>query len=187
MKEVVTVADLEQVRALANPLRLRIIQAVQTEALNTKRIAQQIGEPPSKLYYHMEALERLGLIELVETRPKRGTTEKYYRSAARKFIVAHQLLAASGAADQLQTMLAGFFEVTLAEVVQHLAHPPAGAEAEHSFAVFSHGYVQATHEQISQLSAKLQAWVAECQQADQPAGDMRYGLTLAFYPVEAKE
>ena len=37
------------------------------------------------MYHHFEVLERVGLIRLVETKPKRGTVERYYRAVAGEF------------------------------------------------------------------------------------------------------
>jgi predicted ArsR family transcriptional regulator len=46
----------------------------------TKQIADLLGEPPTRLYHHVAALERAGLLRLKETRQNRGTTEKWYEA-----------------------------------------------------------------------------------------------------------
>jgi len=80
-----TVTDLEQIRALADPLRLRILGAFCTVPRTTMQVAEVLGEKPTKLYHHVDALERVGLIHLTETRPNRGTVEKYYQAVAARF------------------------------------------------------------------------------------------------------
>jgi len=65
-------------RALAHPLRLRICQLFAERPRTTKQVAALIGEPPTRLYHHVHALEKAGLLRLRETRQKRGTQEKYY-------------------------------------------------------------------------------------------------------------
>ena len=61
--------------------------------MSTKQLANELGEPPTRLYHHVSALESAGLIALVETRPNRGTVEKYYRAMARRYQVDRRLLA----------------------------------------------------------------------------------------------
>lgn len=80
-----TLVDLAQIRALANPLRLRILGALVGEPRTTKQVAELVGEKPTKLYHHVQAMERAHLVRLVSTRPKRGTVEKYYQATATLF------------------------------------------------------------------------------------------------------
>jgi DNA-binding transcriptional ArsR family regulator len=73
------VADL---RALAHPLRLRIIELLAEMPRTTKQVAELLGEPPTRLYHHVAALERAGFLVLKETRANRGATEKWYEAVA---------------------------------------------------------------------------------------------------------
>src|ERR687885_2239721 len=75
-------AGLDQVRALAHPLRLRLLELFVRQPMTTKQAAEALGEPPTKLYHHVAALERAGLVRLRETRPNRGTTEKYFETVS---------------------------------------------------------------------------------------------------------
>lgn len=77
-----TVAEM---RALAHPLRLRILEQFAERAQTTKQVADVLGQPPTRLYHHVAALERAGLLVLKETRKNRGTTEKWYEAAAKSF------------------------------------------------------------------------------------------------------
>jgi len=81
------VRRLEQVRALAHPLRIRLFEAFARGPKTTKQAAELLGLPPTRLYHHVNALEAVGLIRLKETRPVRGTIEKYYEAVARKMMV----------------------------------------------------------------------------------------------------
>jgi DNA-binding transcriptional ArsR family regulator len=44
----------------------------------TKQVAELLGEPPTRLYHHVAALERAGLLTLKEKRQNRGAVEKWY-------------------------------------------------------------------------------------------------------------
>ena len=76
-------ANVADLRALAHPLRLRILELFAEGPKTTKRVAELLGEPPTRLYHHVAALERSGLLELKETRKNRGTVEKWYEAISR--------------------------------------------------------------------------------------------------------
>lgn len=69
-------------RALAHPLRLRLVELFAEGPRTTKQAALALGLPPTRLYHHVHALERAGVLQLRETRRKRGTEERYYETAA---------------------------------------------------------------------------------------------------------
>jgi|SRR5579875_2358379 len=74
--------SLDQLRALAHPLRLRMLELFAEEPRTTKQVAQLLGEPPTKLYHHANTLERVGLLRLSTTRQNRGVIEKWYEAAS---------------------------------------------------------------------------------------------------------
>ena len=63
----------------------RLLEALVLEPRTTKQVAEALGEKPTKLYHHVDALEKVGLIRLIRTQRNRGTLEKYYQSVARSF------------------------------------------------------------------------------------------------------
>src|SRR5437762_3325517 len=76
-------ANVAELRALAHPLRLRIMELFAEGPKTTKHVADLLGQPPTRLYHHVAALERAGLVHLKETRKNRGTVEKWYESVSR--------------------------------------------------------------------------------------------------------
>jgi DNA-binding transcriptional ArsR family regulator len=74
-----------ELRALAHPLRIRLLELFAEGPRTTKQVAELLGEPPTRLYHHIAALERAGLLELRETRKVRGTTERWYAAVARAY------------------------------------------------------------------------------------------------------
>jgi len=71
-----------ELRALAHPLRLRLMELFAETPRTTKQAADLLDEPPTRLYHHVAALERAGLIRLKETRQNRGITEKWYEATS---------------------------------------------------------------------------------------------------------
>src|SRR6185503_5263671 len=76
--------NVSDLRALAHPLRLRMMELFAESPKTTKQVAELLGQPPTRLYHHVAALERAGLLLLKETRQNRGAVEKWYGSVARE-------------------------------------------------------------------------------------------------------
>lgn len=74
---------LEQLRAVADALRLRIMAQLSHQPMTVTQLAAVLGEVPAKLHYHVHELEKVGLLKLVETREKGGILEKYYQAVAK--------------------------------------------------------------------------------------------------------
>ena len=115
--ESLTLTDLDQVKVLADPLRLRILEELCKEARTTKQVAQILGEKPTKLYHHVDALERVGLIRLTRTRQNRGTVEKYYLAVARAFRADSRIFTGTPAeGDTATAMISTVFDRTADEM-----------------------------------------------------------------------
>lgn len=86
------IQDLETLKVVADPLRLQIVELVFDQPSTVKRIAKQLDLTPSKLYYHMNLLEKHGLIQIASKRIVSGIVEKSYIAAARNIRVMKGLL-----------------------------------------------------------------------------------------------
>jgi len=89
--ELFMIEDLETLKVLADPLRLRI-RELMAEPTTVKQVAAELDMPPTKLYYHINLLEKHELIVLVDTRVVSGIIEKHYQISARQTQVAKHLL-----------------------------------------------------------------------------------------------
>lgn len=75
-----------EARALAHPLRLRIIRLCLDEALTNREIADRLGEQPATALYHVRTLVRSGfLVAQAERRGRRGAREIPYRSTRKSW------------------------------------------------------------------------------------------------------
>jgi DNA-binding transcriptional ArsR family regulator len=87
-----TITDLEALRVLADPLRNQILEILIHDPLPVKQIARRLGLASNKLYYHVNLLEKHGLIEVIDTRLVSGIVEKLYRAVAVSYDVDPELL-----------------------------------------------------------------------------------------------
>jgi len=74
-----------QVRAIAHPDRTTILGLLHERAATVTELAQALGRPKSSVAYHVQTLERAGLVRVVRTRRVRAIDERYYGRTARMF------------------------------------------------------------------------------------------------------
>jgi DNA-binding transcriptional ArsR family regulator len=76
----------EETRALAHPLRLRIIRLLYDAPLSNKSLATRLGEHPATVLHHVRTLARTGFVEPAgEQAGARGSVEKLYRSTGKSW------------------------------------------------------------------------------------------------------
>jgi DNA-binding transcriptional ArsR family regulator len=85
-EETLVVSDREQLRALADELRARIIALLRERAWSTQELSRELDVPKGTVGHHLKVLERAGLIQIVRTRQVRAVTEKYYGRVAKLFL-----------------------------------------------------------------------------------------------------
>jgi len=180
---------LEQVRALSHPLRLRLFELFAERPRTTKQAAEALGEAPTRLYHHVAALEKAGLVRLRETRRKRGTTEKYFEVTTDRAAMAAQpaALAGKGGKRDLAAMAFVVFDQARNELVQAFA--TGTAEAPPPLLVVR-GVLQLTPHAAKRLRKELKELLARLQleQQERPRSRSRsplgrYALTLALVPT----
>jgi len=71
----------ELLTALGHPLRRRILRRMtETDRYSPRELAEYLSEPLSNVSYHVRVLADCGALELVGTRPVRGSTQHFYRA-----------------------------------------------------------------------------------------------------------
>lgn len=72
-------------KALAHPLRVRILTSLHQGISSPNQLAQELGEPLGNVSYHVKTLLEYNCVELVKTEPRRGAVEHFYRATERAF------------------------------------------------------------------------------------------------------
>ncbi|PIO47434.1 MAG: hypothetical protein CMR00_10290 [[Chlorobium] sp. 445] len=183
MTDIYMLRELEQVRAIADPLRIRILNVLCEKAMTTKQVAEYLGENINKLYHHVETLEAAGLIKMVETRRNRGTLEKYFRAVAKHFTLSPVLFEVrlDTEDDVSELTFSSTLQATLTELKESLAKGLIKKNRKKHY--FARQYVKTTKQKAEELSDKLQEWLKECEEANTENGEVTYALTVTFYPV----
>jgi DNA-binding transcriptional ArsR family regulator len=84
-RQTASAVDSRLAKALAHPLRVQLLAALNQGVASPNELAKKLDEPLTNVSYHVRMLHDLGTIELVETEPRRGALEHYYRAIVRPF------------------------------------------------------------------------------------------------------
>ena len=182
MKETYKIRDLEQVRLLSDPLKLRLLQAFAEGPRTTKQVAAELGESVTKLYRHVDALHDSGLLKVVDEKQKRGTIERTFRAIAQRFEADHSLFA-DDAGPAVANATREMLRVSEAEILAALASAGDDDEAQ---LILTRIRGRANPEKIAELRAMLEHWLDSIPDGEQsPDDDSReFGGLIAFYPID---
>lgn len=195
------ITDLETVRVIAEPLRFRLIQTMSArmdEPWTIKEIARVLGEPATKLYYHVGLLEERGIVVVTDSRLVSGILEKRYQLAAERFSVDRALLSPEDPAtgETFHSILGTVFEAARADIETALRQGVASLHGRGDETgdgpeevLLSHSLDRLSRTDAAEFRARLRALAEEFGQ--RPSGEAQpaapegrpYGLVLAFYPM----
>lgn len=82
-KPITNLDDPRLIKALAHPLRIRILALLDRRVSSAADLAQELDASVSVIAEHVRALERLGLIELIKKSARGGAADHKYRSVER--------------------------------------------------------------------------------------------------------
>jgi predicted ArsR family transcriptional regulator len=116
MQEVLLIESPQQALPLLKPLRLQILQRM-AEPTTCPELGEHFNLTPQKIYYHVKALEKAGLVNRVGERQVRGAVEGHYQAAARSYWLSPHLVGQIGGSDQARDQASLRFLLTLAEEV----------------------------------------------------------------------
>jgi DNA-binding transcriptional ArsR family regulator len=159
----------EQLRAVADDLRTRIIALIRDRARSIQELSQLLELPKGTVGHHVKVLEQAGLIHVVRTRQVRAVTEKFYGRTARLFL----------------------FEVENnedARAIGAAALRQASYELELASNQASWGFVRArlTSADAKRFERRLKRLVEDFRAAESPEG-AAYALVSGFWPAEPSD
>jgi DNA-binding transcriptional ArsR family regulator len=175
------IENLEQLKMLSDPLKLSLVQAFGEAEGTVASAAESLNEPQTKLYRHVDALLDAGLIEVTRQQPKRGTVERWFRTVARRFEVANDLLAAENPAEEDRTVRE-LLRGAETELLQALREK--NEEAPPTFARFR---ARLTPERFKELQDRLFVWLDELDSEPEAASvTIEVGAMIALYRLPDK-
>lgn len=157
----------DEMKALAHPLRLRILRLCLHEPLTNKQIAEHLGKDPATTLHHVRLLLRTGFLAPQPVRTgARGALEKPYLATRKSWT-----MRVSRPEDKEQEMTA-MVEALRDEMIA--AGPDALVEGARIG-------VKLSAKQAKVLERRLRKLVADlAEQGDDPDGD-EYGFFVVFH------
>jgi DNA-binding transcriptional ArsR family regulator len=93
MFSVAVIEDAEAAEVSLDPVRARLLAEL-AEPASATMLAARVDLPRQKVNYHLRALEKHGLVELVEERRKGNVTERMMRATASSYVISPTALSA---------------------------------------------------------------------------------------------
>jgi DNA-binding transcriptional ArsR family regulator len=168
-EDVMVVSEPEQLRALADELRSRIVALLRERARSNHELSDELGIPKGTVGHHLKVLERAGLIRVVRTRKVRAVVEKFYGRTARLFLFQTE--------DPADARALG--AVTLRQAASELERAPEGA---------GFGLVRArlTPKDARRLERRLERLLDDFRAAETPGGTLS-ALAVGFWSSESRD
>jgi DNA-binding transcriptional ArsR family regulator len=118
--DILMIDNLETLKVVADPLRLKILELLRREPQTVKQLAAAIDVPIKKLYYHVNLLEEHGLIRVASTRVVSGIIEKQYQVTAYRLSVDRTLLSpdVESPGDNLDAFLSMILDHSKSEIAK---------------------------------------------------------------------
>lgn len=145
-----TVMDLttiEQIRALNDPMRMRLLGAIGRRPESAKGLAERFGVPTTRLYHHLGLLEQHGFIEVVATRRSGARTERCYGMRPRSSLRPTTALTQTTDRRAFAEAVSAVVEMAAASLAEAIVADRVDFEEEPGTAVISSSMMRLTEEQ----------------------------------------
>ncbi|ROQ63703.1 helix-turn-helix protein [Streptomyces sp. 840.1] len=158
----------EQLRAVSNLTRHRIMAVLRFEPTTITQIAARVGLAKGSSSYHVRLLERAGLVKVVRTRKVRGVTERYYAMAARSILLPDP---GEGQPDLLMRHAVADLEASPVNGARHVGM----------------AHLRLTEEQFAELGARVEALAHEYRKLSDPSLPDASLVFALFRPAQGKQ
>jgi DNA-binding transcriptional ArsR family regulator len=177
------IQTLEELRALSNPLRLRILDYLIEGPSTVKQLGELLGTTSKTLYYHVGELDRLGLVRLVHAEVQSGIQVKYYRAVAACYWLPASMLHAErdpDSADASGVFMANHLEIGAAELRRAAVNGTLDRQQD-LFAV-SRRRIRMSKAKAAEMLALISEQQRALMAADDPDGELLMTYVVALFP-----
>ncbi|HMJ03022.1 MAG TPA: winged helix-turn-helix domain-containing protein, partial [Conexibacter sp.] len=146
--------DPRLIKALAHPLRVRILSLLETRDMaSPNEMSEELGVSLGVMSYHVRRLHALGFLELVKRTPRRGAIEHHYRAKARPRV-----------SDDVWAETPGIVKramvgATLQQITGYVNAAAAGGGFDRSESHLSRTLLMLDEEGWEQLAREMVRWV----------------------------
>lgn len=174
------IETLEALQVLADSQRHRIVTLLIEEPLTARELAKRLGIGRTRLYYHLDLLEKHGIIRITETRVVSGILERTYRAVARAFRVNRALLSARSSETAVTDAQASILDAVAGDL---RARSLPGGQTDDDVMV-SRTFLRLNEKSRRELSERLNAIVQEYR-GHSDASDTETEVALAVFSAQS--
>lgn len=175
----VTIQGPAALKVLYDPLRFAIVGQLD-QPLAVKEIAERLGEPISKLYYHLKTLEEHGIIRVADERAAGSNLERLFQRTGEEFLFSGQMVAPPPP---------GHLGQSLRSAVTRISEGMEWTQSGGSKGVFSqfidYREVRVSTRRVEEFGARLADLVDEFK--DEATEATMYGFLCVLSPVKPEK
>jgi DNA-binding transcriptional ArsR family regulator len=178
-----TLTSLSQIGALSSPVRMRILRHA-GRPVSVAELADRLGVPTTRLYYHVNLLLQEGMLVQVDERQSGARIEKIYLRTASDFQLGPGLVDTVGDPRKIARVAAAvLFDPARADVEDHLERALADKEEA---AQFGRTVVRLSAEAADRLAARMAELLNDVRDSDLKSDEQgrTYSYTVAFVPID---
>ena len=177
------IRDLETARVALRPPRPAVIERLR-QPMTVAELAASLGEPASRLYYHVNELERVGLIEVVDVRDRGNLREKVYRVIAPSIRVDPAVFQTGGdGADLLHETVLTILAAA-GDAFRRAARADQVSAATAAAMVHSHDELRLAPDDAAELARRMRDLVEEFRARCRAELPVSAQLTALVVPIE---
>jgi len=171
------ISTLSALRAASDDQRHRMLTLLIARPLTARTLATRLRMSRTKLYYHLDLLERQGLIRVVGQRVSGRQLERVYRAVARSFRVDTALLGGSTARGAASAR-AQIFRNAARDFREALEMPSSRPD----LTLVSRVLLRIKPAQLAKLRERLQALIADLDTTQEEGAPAE--LLIALFPTD---
>ena len=176
----ITIDDPAVLKAFFDPLRYRIMKLLHPPK-SVREVADELGMPPGRLYYHVDLLVRRGLVKVAEERVVGTNVERVYAPAATRFELADELADSPLAVRTSTSQMGETFDDHRRRVVRMTSGEatPRGDGTSRTAIMFD-VRVKVTPRKAQAFADKVAKLVREMEEAGEAKGSAPYALLFVL-------
>jgi DNA-binding transcriptional ArsR family regulator len=173
----------EAIKAMADPLRLRLLQLLmrtRDRSWSVKEMAAELHQPVTKLYHHVKLLEGADLITDVDTRLVSGIVEHRYRTSQRSLNFDESLFLSPETRDDSIAQVAALVDTSRDALLDYLHLEPNEVDE----VLVSRSAARLTAEEIKLVTTTVEDLVDTFRRAnDEDRSGPRTAMLCLLHPL----
>ncbi len=164
MKNELVLKTLKEIRVFQDPYRQQIIKVYEqsNKPMTAKQVADVLGEPPSKVHYHVKVLEKFLFLTLSHTENINGIVARYMEIAYNGVKIERSN--DNRIKDEIYIMVENEFDKIKENYIDRLKELPVGKEHFKQNGSIKNGIVYLTEEQMYELVEYIEKLSKETKQ-----------------------